>query len=539
MGAPKRKRTTALIIPTTHWDRDWYWPFERFRVKLIELFQRAKELWAQYPSYRFAIDGQAIAVEDYLEAVPGDRELLRHMGESGRFTMGPVYVQSDLYCTGGEAFIRNLLIGVSISQSFAALQRVVYLPDTFGHTPSIPMLVQGFGFSTYVMMRGLPEGFPNERRFFRWRCPDGSAVQVFRLRDGYANAARLGIHRGTGEIFDKKSSGIRPTFSMSMAIEKLTKAIDKQLDGDGEPYVLLAGVDHQIPQRELPAIMRRCSTSDVRLRFADWNDVERRMLRRPDNGWFEYRGEFHGIGASSVLGGTVSTRVYLKQSNAAVERELVQVAEPADAIVTMLGTDDPAGNVIVAAWKRLLKAHPHDDITGCSVDPVHRENEMHVATAGQAADAVRRRMAHHLIQHFGGQEPGDERYAFFLYSTDGASRCSRVPLTLDYEGRLNWGDIKPSSRYAVVDENGEEVPFRELGRGRSLEHPHPMLQVELCPEMRPHTFQRFFVEQRRRWPRTLVRDTLENERLRVRVTANGKAPWRRRPRSSARAASPG
>ncbi|MBD3242836.1 MAG: hypothetical protein GF331_19750, partial [Chitinivibrionales bacterium] len=179
----KRRETlrhTGLVIPTTHWDRDWYWPFERFRVKLIEMFGSVKQLWRTHPRYRFAIDGQAVAVEDYLEAVPADRALLRRMGERGRFTVGPLYVQSDLYCTGGEAFIRNMLVGAAVARELGALQKVVYLPDTFGHTPSMPMLVRGFGYDTYVFMRGLPAGFPAERRFFRWRAPDGSMVQVLR-----------------------------------------------------------------------------------------------------------------------------------------------------------------------------------------------------------------------------------------------------------------------------------------------------------------------------------------------------------------------
>ena len=59
----KTRKQTALVIPTTHWDRDWYWPFERFRVKLVELFDMTKKLWKKHPDYTFAIDGQSIAVD--------------------------------------------------------------------------------------------------------------------------------------------------------------------------------------------------------------------------------------------------------------------------------------------------------------------------------------------------------------------------------------------------------------------------------------------------------------------------------------------
>jgi alpha-mannosidase len=516
------KPTVAIVIPTTHWDRAWYWPFERFRVKLIDLFQVVKDLWERYPDYRFAIDGQCVPVEDYLDAVPEDRALLRRMGSAGRFTMGPLYVQPDLYCTGGESFIRNMLWGASVASEFNALQKVVYLPDTFGHTPEIPMLVSGFGYSTYVFMRGMPKGFPEQERFFRWRSADGSSVNVFRLRDGYANAARLGLHRGTGEVFDKKSSGIRPSFRMELAVEQLRKAIARQVDGQGEPHVLLAGVDHQIPQRELVDTMRQCESDTVQLRLGDWNDVEESLRQRDWGDAFEYQGEFHGTGASSVLGGTVSTRVYLKQDNAAAERALVCVAEPAEAVARLLGVVDPAGRALHVAWRRLLKAHPHDDITGCSVDTVHRETHGHIVAARQAADAVRRRMAQHLIDHFGGQNNGDERYAFFAYDTQAAPRRTRIVLQADFEGRYNWGDTPLPKCYDIVDEAGQPVPFRERCRRRSTEHPHPVAFVELAPRLEPFTFQRFFFVARPSWQSAVnTSRTIENDRLAATLNANG------------------
>jgi hypothetical protein len=426
-------------------------------------------------------------------------------------------VQSDLYCTGGEAFIRNMLIGAAVAREFNALQNVVYLPDTFGHVPCMPMLVRGFGYDTYVFMRGLPPSFPSRLRFFRWRAPDGSWVQVFRLRDGYGNAARLGVLPGGGPA---AAAGAAPRFSMDKAVERFEAAMAKQVDRQGPPYVLIAGVDHQIPQPQLPSIMRNCSRQHRHFRFSDWDDVATAMRRRTGR-WRTYRGECHGSGASSILGGTVSTRVYLKQANADAERMLVQVAEPADAVAKLLGYDHPAYGSLHAAWKRLLRAHPHDDMTGCSVDAVHRENEMHIVCASQAADAVRRRMAHHLIEHFGGQVQGDGRYAFFVFAAQAGKDVRRVVVKADYEGRHTWGDTRPSRCYSIVDDEGRAVPFRELSRGRSVEHPHPVVNLELRPRARPFTFRRFFIEPRPRWLRATVGSELENNRLHVSIRPNG------------------
>ncbi|MEI6423148.1 MAG: hypothetical protein WCP55_13080, partial [Lentisphaerota bacterium] len=463
-----KTRAQILVIPTTHWDRAWYWPFERFRVKLIEMWCAVKEMWEKHPCYTFSADGQTLCVEDYLEIFPEDRELFKEMGRQGRFRMGPMYCLCDFYCVGGEAVIRNLLIGIEQAKELDALENVLYSPDTFGHVPCLPMICNGFGFDTYVFMRGVNSKTDHESRFWFWDSPDGSRVQVFRLRDGYGNAARLGLHKGSGEIMDRKSSGIKPKFGMELALEQILKSADRQMDRMGSPYVLIAGVDHQIPQRELPEILQRAETENknIAFNFGRWEDVAAGMRNKDSSGWRTYCGELHGeSGAASILGGTVSSRIYLKQRNAACERLLLS-AEAADAAVTLLAEPDPAGAVLKHAWKMLLKCHPHDNITGCSVDAVHREDESNFARAEQAADAVIRRMANRLVGIFGGQDKDDERYAFFLFNWQSVRLTRNIIVEIDHEGRFSWGDMPVHECYEIVDEDGTPMPFREISRER-------------------------------------------------------------------------
>ena len=328
-----KPRAQILVIPSTHWDRAWFWPFERFRIKLIEMWCAVKEMWGKHPGYTFSSDGQTLCVEDYLEIFPEDRELFREMGRQGRFRMGPMYCLCDFYCVGGESVIRNLLIGIEQAKELDALESVIYSPDTFGHVPCLPMLCRGFGFDTYVFMRGINNNINAESRFWFWESPDGSRVQVFRLRDGYGNAARLGLHKGSGELMDRKSSGIKPRFKMDLALEQILQAVERQTDIMGAPYVLLAGVDHQIPQRELPEVLQRAEDEkqDISFSFGSWEDVAAEIREKDSSGWQTYCGELHGdFGAASILGGTVSSRIYLKQRNAACERLLLN-AEAMDA----------------------------------------------------------------------------------------------------------------------------------------------------------------------------------------------------------------
>ena len=64
-------KTTVHIISHSHWDREWYLPFEKHRVKLIELMDNAMELFEKDERYRnFQLDGKTIVLDYFLEILP-------------------------------------------------------------------------------------------------------------------------------------------------------------------------------------------------------------------------------------------------------------------------------------------------------------------------------------------------------------------------------------------------------------------------------------------------------------------------------------
>lgn len=526
------KKTPALVLPHTHWDRAWYWPFERFRIRLIECIAQALDLLEKNPKYRFNLDGQVIPLEDYLEARPQDKSRVEKFVRAGRLVLGPFYCQPDLYCTGGEALIRNLLVGSYVAREFGGAQKMVYMADTFGIIPEMPMVLSGFGFGVFSFMRGMAgevPGFndmkglkgvtpqvPKEQRMFIWIGPDGSEVRVFRLRDGYANAARLGI------IPAKDGNKLRSDFSLKKATEQLLAATKRQDDAQGQPLLLLAGVDHQIPQKELPAIIKKAEQeSPYRFELATFNDLKDEVEKLNTRKWARYQGEFHGSGSASVLGGTVSSRVYLKQMNAAAERLLVQQAEMADAFNLLLGTDDLSSGAITTAWKHLLKCHPHDDICGCSVDAVHQDNEYHFRQAAISAQAITRRMIYSLVEKFGGNREGDDRFCQLVVNTQPFPIRKRVTLQFDFEAQKTWGDYRPPKNIQLVTEAGEVVPHVELKRAQSYEHPHPMMIVEALVDLPPASLTRIYLQEGKPEKSVSRAWELENEHLRVKVHPNG------------------
>ena len=83
-------RQTLTFVSHTHWDREWYQPFEEFRVRLVLLVDKLLHLLDTDPGYKyFMLDGQTIALDDYLAIRPENRSKIEGYVRSGRIQIGP------------------------------------------------------------------------------------------------------------------------------------------------------------------------------------------------------------------------------------------------------------------------------------------------------------------------------------------------------------------------------------------------------------------------------------------------------------------
>src|SRR5262249_4367395 len=120
-----------LVVPHTHWDREWYLPFEQFRLRLGAVVDRGLETLRPDPSFTsFTLDGQAIVLEDYVEVRPENEARLRALLAAGRLEVGPSYMLPDEILVGGEPLVRNLLLGRRVCRRFGVEPSGAgYLPD--------------------------------------------------------------------------------------------------------------------------------------------------------------------------------------------------------------------------------------------------------------------------------------------------------------------------------------------------------------------------------------------------------------------------
>ena len=174
-GRPAKRRVS--IVPHTHWDREWYSPFQTFRLRLVDLLDDLLPRLDADPSYaHFMLDGQMAVVDDYLEVRPEAESTLRRLAACGRLSAGPWYILMDEFLVSAETTVRNLQLGLDRAAAFGGAMNVGYLPDMFGHVAQMPQLLAQFGFEHAVVWRGVPSTV--DRSAFWWEAPDGTKVRA-------------------------------------------------------------------------------------------------------------------------------------------------------------------------------------------------------------------------------------------------------------------------------------------------------------------------------------------------------------------------
>lgn len=349
---------TAHLVAHTHWDREWYHAFVRFRQRLVALVDELLDD-PPAPNESFLLDGQAILIEDYLAVRPEREEELADLLWSGRLEAGPWYVLADELIPGGEALARNLLLGRRVLRRFHAdAPPVLYCPDSFGHPATLPALATGFGLPLIVLWRGFGGPSWPETDTFAWHAPDGERVVAFHLPpDGYE----------FGSDLPADSAAARARWS------EMRRVLERRA---ATGIVLVQnGADHhgrQLGQRAaVGALASAAAAFDDTLRasslraFAEALLKEARGRELPD-----VSGELRdSSGYTWSLQGTFGTRAAQKRRNAKAERLLARDAEPWAAFARQRGAKSRVP-LLLAAWRTLLQTHPHDTLCGCAIDSV-------------------------------------------------------------------------------------------------------------------------------------------------------------------------
>ncbi|MRJ05364.1 alpha-mannosidase [Enterococcus faecium] len=455
----------VYIISHSHWDREWYMAYEQHHMRLIELIDDLLELFEVDPSFNsFHLDGQTIILDDYLQVRPEKRQAIQQAINEGKLRIGPFYILQDDFLISSESNVRNMLIGMEESRKWGTPVMLGYFPDTFGNMGQTPQLMKQAGISAAAFGRGVkPIGFDNQvleaenyssqYSEMWWKGPDQTAIFGLLFANWYSNGNEIPVEKEAALVFWKQ------------------KLADAEQYASTNHLLMMNGVDHQPVQKDISKAIHLANElfpdyEFIHSNFTDYleavqkdvpedlGSVEGELTSQETDGWY-------------TLANTASARVYLKQWNTKVQRQLENITEPLATMAYEVSGNYPHDQLDYA-WKTLMQNHPHDSICGCSVDSVHRE----MIPRFEKADEVGKYLAQDSLEQLTAAIdttgfPKDS-FPFVIVNTAGMDKTGEAEITIELERKRFAEGIPeqlyqelenlPKRKYHVETKSGATIP---------------------------------------------------------------------------------
>ncbi|MCO5530708.1 alpha-mannosidase [Enterococcus faecium] len=455
----------VYIISHSHWDREWYMAYEQHHMRLIELIDDLLELFEVDPSFNsFHLDGQTIILDDYLQVRPEKRQAIQQAINEGKLRIGPFYILQDDFLISSESNVRNMLIGMEESRKWGTPVMLGYFPDTFGNMGQTPQLMKQAGISAAAFGRGVkPIGFDNQvleaenyssqYSEMWWKGPDQTAIFGLLFANWYSNGNEIPVEKEAALAFWKQ------------------KLADAEQYASTNHLLMMNGVDHQPVQKDISKAIHLANElfpdyEFIHSNFTDYleavqkdvpedlGSVEGELTSQETDGWY-------------TLANTASARVYLKQWNTKVQRQLENITEPLATMAYEVSGNYPHDQLDYA-WKTLMQNHPHDSICGCSVDSVHRE----MIPRFEKADEVGKYLAQDSLEQLTAAIdttgfPKDS-FPFVIINTAGMDKTGEAEITIELERKRFAEGIPeqlyqelenlPKRKYHVETKSGATIP---------------------------------------------------------------------------------
>ncbi len=485
------------VLSNTHWDREWRFPFQQTRLLLVSLVDRLLELMETRPDYRyFNFDSQTIFLDDYLELRPENRERLAALIRDKRLIVGPWYTLPEEYCVGGESLVRNLLMGRRVGDSFGYTSRVGYTPTSYGQISQMAQLYAGFDVDGIIFYRGIcPDECTNE---YFLESPDGTRILGVRL-SRYVSRGAFFLYVSRRTMHEKDFRGyqwgdegclpfhfcradedheeepvlLRTPYRNTCNLEHIEEGVRQAMDdvlasATTDCLVLFDGMDSTAPNPNLPEILEAANRVHPDWKFEHSSlprfleDLKSRI--QPDQ-MTVLKGERRHPSVDNMfnafLKDSISSRMYLKQRNAQVERALIRWAEPFSCLAWMMGAMEYPSAPLTKAWKELLACHPHDSIAGLSPDQIHKDMMARFDQAQIVADTLSRNAIGELVARIDTSSSAPEDVLVTLFNPLPSERNDVVPVYVDFPRDKEY------RAFDVFDDQGERVPAQIISREES------------------------------------------------------------------------
>lgn len=446
----------VFIVSHSHWDREWYLPYEQHHMRLVQLMDDLLDLFKNDPDFNsFHLDGQTIILDDYLQVRPEREAEVKAAVAAGKLKIGPFYILQDDFLISAESNTRDMVIGMQDSKKWGEPVKLGYFPDTFGNMGQTPQMMKLANLDFAAFGRGVkPTGlnnqvFENEKYSSQysemwWQGPDQSKILSILFANWYSNG---------NEIPTEKEAAIKYWQQKLADVEKFAST---------DNLLMMNGVDHQPVQKDVTKAIKLANELFPEYEFIhsnfedylnavaqavpeDLGQVNGELTSQETDGWY-------------TLANTASSRVYLKQENTKVQRQLENIAEP---LAVMSEMPDYPQDQLRYAWKTLLQNHPHDSICGCSIDEVHQEMVTRFAKANEVGKYVANEALQQLAAKINTTTFSKEAKPFVIVNTQGSVKTDVAIVEVKWDQGL-FADGYPNAQYEKMQALAKDLPDFEV-----------------------------------------------------------------------------
>jgi alpha-mannosidase len=427
-------KPTVTGIGHAHLDMAWLWRLDHTVDKASRTFATVLNLMRQYPQYHFTHSSPQL-YKLVRERYPEIYEQVKARIAEGRWEItGGMWVEADTNLTGGESLVRQFLHGLRFTrEEFGRRPTLLWLPDAFGYSASLPQIARKSGFRFFVTSKiswNQFNRFPYDT--FRWRGLDGTEILTYFVTTPESSATRYTYN---GRLSADDVKGEWDNYQQKTINDELLMLFGWG-DGGGGPTQQM--LESARVLANLPGVPR------VRLGPAEefCERLERRLAARPERVpvWDgELYLEYHR--------GTYTSQAFVKRANRKSE-VLFHDAEALSAVADILTGERAYPQAeLNCAWERILLNQFHDILPGSSIHAVYEDCRRDYAWIGEVGEGALSRATQAIAARVAADGPALLAFNTLSWARDGL-------LTLPWPESL--------AGQAVLDDSGQPIPAQRV-----------------------------------------------------------------------------
>ncbi|MBZ0235041.1 MAG: hypothetical protein K8M05_22125, partial [Deltaproteobacteria bacterium] len=380
-----------VLGQSSHLDINWHVTFDTYYETLVEpILVDATQLLDAEPAAYYAVAEMAFVAE-HLARHDGER--WRRHAASGRMrVVGGAMTTPDTLLTTGETLARDYLLGSLVAERELGVRtRTAWLPDSFGHAPTVPDVLAAAGYtavgfgradgarhayevqvdglepiapgvdSTAAMLRDLGSAD------FVWRGPGGGEVLAHYMPvRQYCHGDAIDLD---GVTFAGTRLGVEHDDDPGFVRDRIAGFIAELTPYQRTPYLFVpVGCDFQRPRPRLVEYARwwneeRFEATGVWVAVATFEDYVRLV-------------GFHRDALPALARDITPVWTGFYASRPRIKRVARAAAEALAGVEPFLAFVRPGSEALAPAWHDVVLSNHHDWITGTSTDAVTADEQL-------------------------------------------------------------------------------------------------------------------------------------------------------------------